>query len=180
MLRTAIAGFVGVLVGAAVVGVGVGQQEAPVAKVVRAERFEVVDAKGNVPAVLTSDETGATWLALRDEAGKPRASLNVHRDGNPVLSLSDEAGKTRVLLGVLSGGDPDLSLWDQGGTARACLGVAEEDGGAFLSLNDKSGAGRARLGARQLKTAPTGVAERRPESSLVLSDESGKVLWAAP
>ena len=179
MLRTAIAGFVGVLVGAAVVGV-VTAQQAPVAKVVRAERFEVVDAKGKVSAILTTDEAGATWLALRDAAGKSRASLNVHSDGNPVLSLTDEAGRTRVLVGVLTGGDPDLSLWDEGGEARACLGVSEEDGGAFLSLNDKSGAGRARLGASPLKTAPTGVAERRPESSLVLSDENGKVLWSAP
>jgi len=155
MLRTAIAGFVGVLVGAAVVGVATSQQKELTAKVVRAERFEVVDAKGEVPAVLA-----------------------VREDGTPYLALFDADEEVRAILAVLPSATPDLYLCDADGKPRASLAVWED--GPSLRLRDAKGKDRAVLGTTSTKTIKTGVVHQRPESSLVLLDKDGEVLWSAP
>jgi len=202
MLRTAIAGFIGVLVGAAVVGVATSQQEEVTAKVVRAERFEVVDAKGEVRAVLAVREDGTPHLALFDADGqvraivavlpsgtpdlylcdadgKPRASLAVWEDG-PSLTLRDAKGKDRATLELSRDWGPILWLDDAAGKTRLELGLGLPDGNPILSLADKEGTTRATLGATSTKTLATGVVHQRPESSLVLSDKEGNVLWQAP
>jgi len=99
MLKSAVAGFVGVIVGAAVVGMATSQQEELTAKVVRAEKFEVVDTKGRVRIVLET-LLDAPCLRLYDEASKIRAALWVSLGGSPSLWLYDEAGKTRATLGA--------------------------------------------------------------------------------
>ena len=56
-----------------------GQAKATAPKVVRAQKFEVVDAEGRV-----------------------RAMLGLLPDGSPSLELSDEQGKTRAAMGTTS------------------------------------------------------------------------------
>lgn len=184
MLRTAIAGFVGVLVGAAVVGVGCGQKEqsagdAANANVVRAEKFEVVDSGGRMLAVWSSAAPGGCGLFFYDGTGKKRAQLAVLADGSPSLSVSDKDGETRAALMVMPDGSPILALYDEDGQRRATLMVLP-DGGPSLSVLDKDGQTRATLGATSTETIATGVVHQRPESSLVLFDKDSKVLWEAP
>ena len=50
---------------------------------------------------------------------------------------------------------------------------------ALIVFNDK-GELRAALGATELETIGTGEVAKRAESSLVLSDKEGKVMWQAP
>lgn len=61
-------------------------------KVIRAERFEVVDAAGNVRALLAVDKDGMAALKLADAAGMARAELSVENVG-PKLGLYDAAGR---------------------------------------------------------------------------------------
>ena len=68
------------------------------AKVIRAERFELVDGGGAVRAALAATSDGPS-LGLLDENGKGRAGLSVRTDG-PSLVLRDENGKDRAVLGV--------------------------------------------------------------------------------
>ncbi len=113
MLRTGIAGLVGVLVGAAVVGVVTAQQEDLTAKVVRAERLEIVDeADGEQRGVFGLAEDGSVELSLMDEDGEVRARLALDADGRPQLALLDEDGTARATLLVSGDGDPGLRLLD--------------------------------------------------------------------
>ncbi len=65
--------------------------------VIRAHRFELLDSKGKLVAVLGMDNnSGKPGLDLFDENGKARAMLAVDKDGRPGLGLFDESGKPRA------------------------------------------------------------------------------------
>ncbi len=80
--------------------------------VVKARRFEVVDAAGKIRASLGVLPSGAPGLGLSDAAGDLRVTLAVNADGGPNLALFDAAGKLRVALGVNPGRPPFLGLLD--------------------------------------------------------------------
>ncbi|HZQ29115.1 MAG TPA: hypothetical protein VFA94_15565 [Acidimicrobiales bacterium] len=92
-------------------------------EVVRARRFELVDARGDVRAV----------LGVAD--GESEASL-------ASLTLIDSAGYPRVVLATVDE-TASLSFWDSGNTA-ASLGVGEE-GYASLVLYRDNGEPMARI-----------------------------------
>jgi hypothetical protein len=181
-----------------------GQAKAAAPKVVRAQRFEVVDAegrvrgeiglgtdghtpglmfcndKGKVCAMLVVSPDGSSSLMLSDAKGGTRGALMVGSDGRPNLWLYDgnAKGKLRAALSVGSDGQPSLGLYDAKGELRAALGT-DSGGRPSLGLADEQGKPRAVLGALALKTIGTGAVEQRAESSLVLFDKEGKVLWQA-
>ena len=107
------------------------------ADVVRARRFEVVDAAGVVRADLAVT-SAAPRLWLYDAAGKRRARVGMGADGSPGLWLSDATGRLRGVLGVDPYGSPVLALYDAAGKARAGLGVLA-DGSPRLGLSDAAG-----------------------------------------
>jgi len=121
-----------VVIVAAVVYAAGKAKAVPVQEVVRAKRFELVDAEGRVRGAL--ELVGVEpRLVLYDEKSRQRAKLLLGPDGSPTLVLRDEKGNLRVILGA---------------------GV--------------------------LETIRTGAREKRPESSLLLNDSEGKVIWQAP
>jgi hypothetical protein len=77
-------------------GGGNGHGEAssgPVSDNVRARRFELVDAKGEVRAVLgTQADNGAPGFLVSDSAGRPRVALHVSPDDAPAFDLLDATG----------------------------------------------------------------------------------------
>jgi hypothetical protein len=119
-----------------------------------ARSFVLVDANGRTRAKLGVG-TGGPFLGLYDKAGNMRAGLGIVGDA-PTLALRDKAGKMRVALAI-AGDAPGLVLSDKAGTPRAALGSA-------ASLENKA----------------TGSTETRAESSLVLFNQRGRVLWEAP
>ena len=209
----------------AAIAYAAGKTTAP--EVIRAQRFELVDAEGRVriemsiaglsgqapgirlldekgtgraglvlfrdgrPGLALSDEKGAVRaglgllrdgrpiMTLSDEKGEARAALSLLSDGSPILWLRDEKGKLRATLAVFPDGNPILGLYDEKGKSRATLGLLR-DGGPSLTFCDEKGRSRAELGVSSLETIRTGAVEKRAESSLVLFDKDGKVLWAAP
>ena len=122
---------------------------------------------------------GSPSLVLSDAAGKRAASLSMRSDGTPGLALSDAAGKPRANLYLLPDGSPDLALYDAAGKTRAIMSLTK-DNAPYLGLGDKNGILRAILGAARLTAAKTEEVTIRPESSLVLFDKDGKVIWEAP
>ena len=150
-----VAGLVGGVVSSWLfMGAPVVTQKTPqVAEVVGAERFEVVDKDGKLRAALWLDN-GEPNLVLADKTGKIRAKLSL-ADGKPALWLADKNGKPRAGLSLLNE-EPTLVLADKTGKTRAVLGYTE------------------------IEAIPTGGTEKRPVSSLVLSDKEGKVIWSAP
>ena len=106
-------------------------------------------------------------------------SGSVLLSGNPVstmVSVFHEPFGSR--LDILP---EKLQLFDQneGRKPRVLLGLSDDDA-PFLALRDKDGQTRAVLGRTGLESIKTGAVDQRAESSLVLFDREGKVLWQAP
>ena len=148
--------------------------------VVRARCFEAVDAAGRVRAVLDAI-IDIPKLVLFDAAGKERAGLALLLDGRPELVFQDaaEAQKVRASLHLGTDGMPWLVLRDPAGKLRAWL-LLSEDGSPSLGLADKHGNLRAVVGSTKLETFKTADVTIRSESSFVLFDKDGKVIWKAP
>jgi len=186
-------GLVALAVIAAVVLMGQATT-AKVAKVIEAEKFVVKDKDGKARAVLEVDSKGWSWLRLTGpDTG---IWLRARSDGVAILSISGADGTTiltgsdlsirdhkrreRVNLGYshISRG-PGLILRDAAGMNRAKLAL-DSLGVPYLQLYDKSEVVRSVLGTTSLEAKKTGVVEVRPESSLVLFNKAGKVIWKAP
>jgi hypothetical protein len=129
---------------------------------IRAKKFVLEDENGKMRATLAMAENGP-MLSLSDENGKIRAALKV-ADGKPSLSLHDVDGKERASLMVGTLG-PYLTLYDENDMLRADLSVGK--GSSNLSLSDENGKERAVIGMFD-------------EPDLVLFDENGELIWAAP
>ena len=150
-----------------------------VADVVRARSFDVVDAAGKEWASLGL-VGGTPGLTLFDAAGQVRANLHLLTgEGYASLSLCDGTGRRRVDLTVFSDGTPWVGLMDAAGKMRASLETSR-DGDPNLTVYDAAGHERAALGTTTLLMTATGEERKRAESSLVLFDKDGKVMWQAP
>ena len=136
-------------------------------KVITAEEFRLVDEDGRARAVLTLGSKGNVSISFYDRYDESRVELGLSPEGQPILKLLDQGslefldknGQIRVKVDVTYDGSPSLRLYDEDGRSRAALGC--------VSLETAD-------------TARTGSVERRAESSLVLSDKQGKVMWSAP
>lgn len=150
----------------------VGKTSAP--EVIRAQRFELVDAEGKIRAVLSSDPDGRPGpdLVLFDYKDEIRAKLAL--DG---LELRD--GKGHVRAAFVLRDSPALMFVDEGGVPGAWLSV-RNDGTTALELSDERARTRAVLGTTDLVTTRTGAETKTAVSSLVLFDKDGKVLWKTP
>jgi hypothetical protein len=112
----------------------------PVQDSVRARRFELVDERGNVRAVLgTQNDSGAPGFLVSDSAGRPRIALHVSAEDTPAFDLLDASGAPRVHVALDAEGAPVVTLF--GPTerpAQALLGVGS-DGSAHLRLVQPDG-----------------------------------------
>jgi len=170
-----------------------------VAKVIEAENFIVRDEHGRKRAELGA-KSGNVGLAFYGNSGLASISLYLYQGASPSLMVVDKHRKlaaflspsglglqvknnSRAALRLDDDGSPRLVLYDKNGmfsqNKRAALEL-DNDGSPKLVLYDKNGMSRAELGSTSLETTRTGVVEKRPESSLVLFDKKGKVIWSAP
>jgi hypothetical protein len=202
------AGTVAVL--AVVVGLVCVAATKPAQKVVRAQRFEVVDAKGKVWATLDV-RMGLPALRLLGSNGKPRAELAPYlgglclfdnrgmarallavddEDGSPVLNFFHKDGNWSAQLGELAG-NLGLVVWRKPGKLGAVLGL-NKDGIPGLYLTDDEAKARAMLEVHRDGTAGLALGDKDMKAGALLSvgpdgkprlefdDKDGKVLWKAP
>lgn len=97
-------------------------------------------------------------------------SLGYDSTGLPVLLLGGDVDSPGLSLSTKS-----LVLVGKGGKANSL--VLEADN---LRLSDGDGSKRAVLGKVDTEVIDTGEIRTRPESSLVLFDKEGRVVWSAP
>ncbi len=130
-------GVVGLLVLAFVL---FGQARAtPIAKVIEAARFSLVDASGRMRASLyTKNERGSPVLIFSDEAGTRRIVLGLTEDGSLGLDIFDQQGRGGIILGVGPNGNSNFFATDRFGKTRVVLGVTTE-GTPGLELSNKDG-----------------------------------------
>ena len=82
-------------------------------KLVRAERFELVDRRGQLRAVLTCDkDSGAPSCAFLDDKGTDRLIVGISWNQIPQIQLAAPDGKARVALIVRPEGMGMLVLSD--------------------------------------------------------------------
>jgi hypothetical protein len=111
-----------------------------VQKVVRAERFELVDPKTGARAELTLLPNGNPGLLMRDKSGMARAGLMLKGDGSPVLSLYDKEQDGRASLSLSDEGTPLLRLSDANRKKQFYATLGRDTGGCpWLALTDKQG-----------------------------------------
>ncbi len=100
----------------------------------RAEKIELVDAKGKTQGILFVGERGAT-LSLNDASGKPRIALEAAEE-RPTLELYDAKGTSLVSLSAEAEG-ASLAISDGAGKPRVTQGVFQGD--AWVSVLDPTG-----------------------------------------
>jgi hypothetical protein len=111
-------------------------QQAP-APVVRAQRFELVDAQGTVRAQLGVLERDVIGLAVLEPGGQPRAVIGLESDGTAGVLVADPSGQPRVGLGVDRNSSAGLRLHTAQGNSTTLS--AEPDGSSGLTLADATG-----------------------------------------
>ena len=84
----------------------------PKAPVVKASRFELVDADGRTRAVLGMSKGGSPELDLRDPEGRPRALLVLDANNLPIFLLKDAQVVTRARLELDAKGGAKLTFGD--------------------------------------------------------------------
>lgn len=141
---------------------------------------------------------GQPWLVFNDEDGRRRVTLRttseggglevlggkqdslaglwVHR-GEPNLAIVNQDTRAKAILAFVRG-EPTLALFNKKEHIAAELSVLS--GEPSLTLFDQDQKLRAVLGSIPLESTRTGIAQKRPVSSLVLFDEDGRVIWKVP
>ena len=145
--------------------------------VVKAKKFVVIDKNGMKRVELDAEFTPD--LCLYDENGSIRVCLGGSEDGG-LLNLFDKNGRHSVQLFAGGPKGPALILLNE--NDKYFMPSVWLDGsktGPVVQIFDKNGKGRAALGVSKT-TTPDGKITIYPESSLLLFDPNGNVVWMAP
>lgn len=84
------------LVAAGLIVLGQASQKQTVPEVIRSQRYELVDAAGELKATLACSPDGTTNLYFYDDNMKRRLKLYTEKDGTPHVVLSDAADQVVV------------------------------------------------------------------------------------
>lgn len=163
-----------VVSGVAAVAYAAGRATSEVPEVIRAQRFELVDARGR-----TRGSLGLPGLRLRGPQGKGGILLGVQGDGTPVFGVSDSEGRPRFSLEARTDGSVNLALYAGDPHVRAIFKL-DSEGQPSIQLLDRDNVPRAVLGASVIGNVRAGARGKTPESSLVLLDADGRVIWRVP
>ena len=112
-------------------------------RMITAQKFMLVDAKGNARGEFNVTSRGVAQLAVFDGTGTLRAGLGVGSDGAPALGIFGHDGKPRIEVG-LANSIARIMLYNATALPQATLGVAP-DGQSGLDLLDKDGIPRASI-----------------------------------
>ena len=133
------------------------------ARVLKAEKFVLVDRDGTQRGVIQVNSRGVADVALNDRSGRLRGAFRVGAEGGTAIGFYDQHGAKRVILGETPSGRNGLAIYGSSGRQIAGFTVAE-DNQSSVTLYDPA-SGRARVG---LGVAATG------EPALVLFDQNGR------
>ena len=133
------------------------EKQVTVNKVIRAEKYEVVDKEGNVRAELKttkngvgfhmmnkkresvfgiaySDKESCSIILINNNEGKPIAIVSTKNE-LPVLEFFDKRGKGRLELSLSLNGEPAVILKNEKGTNVSNY-MLDDKGNPYLTMND--------------------------------------------
>ena len=162
-------GFLGMLG----IGVAVGMGAAKSWPSIQAREFILRDAEGRVRASLSLRPDGTPGLALFNESGQPRLSLDLSTDDQPGVNLHDEDGTLRAALAIRPDGTPGMGLFGSDRKPRVSLDLGLNQTAGF-HLFDEAGALRGALAIRPDGSPGLGLFDERgePGQSLELPVEA--------
>ena len=158
-----------------VTGVLLAHQRKPaVSEEIRAEKFTLVDGKGNMRAVLETEKGKWPRLLFFDENDSIQVNLSGSNRGPFVELTKEKAG--RLSMGIVGKG-PKLFVFDANDKLRVML-TAEQPGTnlTFMDENEKSRAVFGAGGGYELND----MVYPYPTSSIRLYSPDGKIIWKAP
>lgn len=147
------------------------------ADMVKSHSIDIIDSQGNTIMHLGKDLNDTVGIELYDKNFNLRSGLFLSREGFPMLALYGSHGKTGASLGVTDD-VPSLGLYDSHGKYRAIFNLVND--APSLDLYDSHEKIRASIGDTTLETFKTGATTETGESSIVLFDRKGKVMWKVP
>ena len=107
-------------------------RNAPAAvKKITAERFELVDSKGNIRGLFSTSPEGLPILAIYGKDNKSNASLSVTPDGSAQFTACAQ-GRVCLSVGSLANGSGTLRLYDKNGRIPLALYSDARDTGLVL------------------------------------------------
>jgi hypothetical protein len=168
----------GLMIGALLLTGGRVWRPSAVDDVARARAFELIDASGKVRASLAFGFGGSPVLSLYDSARKVGLRLSLTREGDSFLTLSGSARRSHLSLFAAQDGKAGLDLY--GAQGRQGSFQLYPDRGVSVVLYDTAATLRTFLGTSSLEYPRSGEKATRPQSSLVLFGQDGKVIWTAP
>jgi len=136
-------------------------------KVVRAEKFELMDSRGRNRLVLGMPADGSVGLILANKEGKRKIWLGLSKDDDPAFGFFD-GEQPRMAIGAGKDGLAGLTL--VGGPNNQTMvevGVRPDGSGSTTFYQKSQELGTIGVGAR-------GIA------GIVFSDSKGRLLWKAP
>ena len=101
-----------------------------VPQVVRAQKFELTDSKGNVKAVMATTDDGLAVIKLFDKEGKPSVLV----DSAGQITIMGAEQKPNVVVGKTESGY-GIGVYDSKGTYRAGLNITGDE--PMFTLRDK-------------------------------------------
>lgn len=111
----------------------------PVADVVTAHQFVLVDAEGKPRARLRVEENGSATLNLADTVGRDRLALLVAADGSQGVAVIGKEGTVRTLLAVTAQDAPLLALYYYEDGRPAVRLAVPPDGSPSLAFMHRRG-----------------------------------------
>ncbi|GEM_PF-2624460 len=190
IVAASVAGFVGGALSSFVLNSGVASaaRMGGAARVVRAQRFVVVDSRGMRRAEIGTDNvTGGGVVRLFDREGRTRIVLGI-AGGHASIALYDEKGKVRVASSA-GGGNDYVQMYDSNGVIRVGLGVQGDS--SALAFSGANGLLRSVLGVTGDQANGLTIYDKNGKTREVIGltgeqplmqiqDAGGKVLWQQP
>ena len=139
------------------------------ARVLKAEKFVLVDRDGKERGVIQVDAENGAGIGFYDHDGNKRVILGAAPNGRNGLAIYGRNGREMAGFTVTEDNQSSVTLYDPAnGRARVGLGVAAS-GEPALVLFDKNGRDRA-----EMHVTVTG------KPGLALADETGKTVAGLP
>ena len=137
---------IGCAVGIFIAGTAIATDKAD-SKIIQAERFEVVDARGEVLACFGIYEGLPIAMVLFDDKGSSRIVISMLPTGEAHIALHDKKENPRVVIVASEpGGTNGIAITDQAGRTRIHLTMT--DTLALLGFSDTKSVPRVEIGLK--------------------------------
>jgi len=131
--------FGGLALGLLVTGLGfsfAAPVKAMVCDTVTAERFQLVDSRGNTRALLDSYGRDEAIFELHQKEGQGSITMRMGDDGAGLIAMNDSKGRVRTTMSLGTDGIPEFAFFsEKGEILRKSRGVKDE--GDYLEKNSR-------------------------------------------